>query len=493
MERWERELERLKGVDAPPHLRSRVDAGPTGDGMPSGPNRSQRIAAGLVALVVVVGAGALLASAFRRDEAIPIAPVTGEAVITLTAAPNQALGTLSYDGVTITAPTGSYCWTQEQIDTGTGEPVSAMSCRDIAEPQPFAPEDFLDVPRGTPFVLENEDGADPVDITVTAGDTPLLVRFGDPIDVDALADLEAGDHVLTVTAGWEGRGEHVTFWFPLRIVETSTAAATLELTESGAFLTYGDQRLRGVETDEFPAEERDELPQTWLGIGSFDRLVVVEPGTPIEFVEGGWDWVVIRPQPPYENRFGSEPGPVVLTVDVGFGPRAYQYEFGVLVEGDEPYTLRVPDLVGLGDQEAFSLLNEVGLSADVAFLETGVDDPWRVVTIEPPPGTAVHLGDRIRVVIDTVIDPLPPGAVDDVGCDETAAFGGPRLRIQPSGEAYVRGNTVGVSEGDEVVPSENRSDFEGVWHVVRDDAVVAVIDYESLDGVACVGSGVGGV
>ena len=82
------------------------------------------------------------------------------------------------------------------------------------------------MPQGTRFVLENEDGADPVDITVTAGDTPLLVRIGDAVDLDALAGLDVGHHILTVVASWEGRGDHVTFWFPLRIVPTSADPST---------------------------------------------------------------------------------------------------------------------------------------------------------------------------------------------------------------------------------------------------------------------------
>ena len=67
-------------------------------------------------------------------------------------------------------------------------------------------------------------------------------------------------------------------------------------------------------------------------------------------------------------------------------------------------------------------------------------------------------------------------------------------RILPGGSAYVRGNILGVLPHDVVeqmtrVPN-GETEWDGVWQIVRDGSVVAAIDFPSLGGVACRGSGI---
>ncbi len=73
---------------------------------------------------------------------------------------------------------------------------------------------------------------------------------------------------------------------------------------------------------------------------------------------------------------------------------------------------------------------------------------------------------------------------------------GPRLL--PGGSAYITGNMEGFVQGD-VVEQMTRYEgagpggWDGVWQVVRDGSIVATVDFGSLGGVACRGSGIGGV
>jgi hypothetical protein len=70
----------------------------------------------------------------------------------------------------------------------------------------------------------------------------------------------------------------------------------------------------------------------------------------------------------------------------------------------------------------------------------------------------------------------------------------PNARLLPSGEAYLRGNLSGIRTEDVVERAgylEGRSDA-GPWRVVRDGEVVAQVDYPSLEGITCRGSGITG-
>lgn len=174
----------------------------------------------------------------------------------------------------------------------------------------------------------------------------------------------------------------------------------------------------------------------------------------------------------------------------------------VRASGSVPYTsttpppgARIPDLVGLTDQQAMRALDQLGLTWVVAYRAVEDIGRWHVASVDPPAGTGVAPGSTVRVVVATDVTPLPADATDALDCDtrHRESFGGPRVRVLPGGSAYITGNLPGIARDDEVVQVTFRnSEWEGFWHVVREGSVVAVVDFGSLDGVACQGSGVAG-
>ena len=161
----------------------------------------------------------------------------------------------------------------------------------------------------------------------------------------------------------------------------------------------------------------------------------------------------------------------------------------------DPALVRLPDLIGLKDQRALLKLYSLKLQGEVAYRTVAGAENWHVVSSDPAAGTLVDRKTDVHIVIATNVEPLPPGAARKLDCDpaEHEPFGGPRLRILPGGSAYITGNLPGISLDDKVArvnfPSEARHEL---WHVVRNGSVVAVVDFDSLDGEACEGSGVGG-
>ena len=175
----------------------------------------------------------------------------------------------------------------------------------------------------------------------------------------------------------------------------------------------------------------------------------------------------------------------------------------VRASGSVPYTsasptpnVMIPDIVGLSDQQGMLTLNDLGLTWIVGYRTVDGVDPWRVASVDPSAGTRVARGSSVRVLVATKVEPLPNGAANALDCDaeHREAFGGPDVRIQPGGSAYIVGNLPGIALGaDEVVQvTFEDQPWMGLWHVIRDGSVVAVVDFDSLDGVACQGSGVAG-
>ena len=62
--------------------------------------------------------------------------------------------------------------------------------------------------------------------------------------------------------------------------------------------------------------------------------------------------------------------------------------------------------------------------------------------------------------------------------------------LLPSGETFIRANVPGIERSDKVLRATERDSDEGLWNIVRDGAIIAVIDYGTLDGAACQGTGV---
>ncbi|MEO8292698.1 MAG: hypothetical protein ABI635_06125 [Actinomycetota bacterium] len=81
-------------------------------------------------------------------------------------------------------------------------------------------------------------------------------------------------------------------------------------------------------------------------------------------------------------------------------------------------------------------------------------------------------------------------------CDSSdeVALDPPNRRLEPAGSAYLRVNLSGIRDDDVIERAgylEGRGD-EGPWRVVRDGQVIAQVDYPSLVGITCRGSGITG-
>jgi hypothetical protein len=136
-------------------------------------------------------------------------------------------------------------------------------------------------------------------------------------------------------------------------------------------------------------------------------------------------------------------------------------------------------------------LNDIGLEWLPEYRAVDGVVEWHVASTDPVSGTSVERGATVRLVISSSITPLPDGAAEALDCapEQRLVFGGPNARITPGGAAYITGNLPGIGPQDEVVQVTFRDEeWHGIWHVVRNGSVVAVVDYLSLDGEACEGS-----
>jgi hypothetical protein len=158
-------------------------------------------------------------------------------------------------------------------------------------------------------------------------------------------------------------------------------------------------------------------------------------------------------------------------------------------------TVVVPDVVGLQDEKAMQALDSLGLTWTIAYRDVLNVPEWQVSSQTPQSGTEVEAGDSVELVVATMITSLPTGAAGALACapSDQVAFGGPNVRIEPGGSAYIVGNLGGIDLSDKVVQvTFTDRDWYGLWHVIRKGDVLAVVDFGSLDGVACARSGIAG-
>jgi hypothetical protein len=379
-ERWERELGRLKTLEAPDSMHTRMDRGPAGDGAPPDPGRRQRLVAAVVALSVFAAAGAFALRAFEGDAA----PGQTDTPSPTTASPsppedevlivNAIADGQDPVGITVTVSIGG-----ERIRTWRADGSASPDAQDGVR-LPFNGEDYVPVLAGTPLVIEGN--ATDVSGTVAKLDPD---RGMEPFDAHAgvLPDLAYGSRAFGFHLTWDEPGFHAarTVYVPLRLMA--------------------------------PA---------------------------------------------------------------------------------------VPDVIGLGDQPAFLSLYEDGLTTSAVFREVEGVEQWRVASMDPPPGTAVSRDTVVHIVVATNVTPLPDVATSDRFVDwscpigERASFGGPHILISIGGDAHVTAVLGGFKDGDRVFQVQwiQGDPPLDIWHWVRAGKVIAVVDYDTLDGVACAGSGVAG-
>jgi hypothetical protein len=212
--RWERELERLNGVDVPTaRIRARAADGPTSSGREPERSGRQRVVAGVVAFAVFAAAGVFAWQIFRPvgGQQLGLGPADPPGIVVnfvATARQNGARGTLTSGDQTTHGFIGSHCWT---FGGGGG-------CGDTVAPS-FAPGEFVTVGRGAVLTVSGDasrvdgeldrDGPFPFDKVEDFG------AISDPI----VLDQPAGRYVLSLNAHFD-QGD-VPFYFPIEIVEAA--------------------------------------------------------------------------------------------------------------------------------------------------------------------------------------------------------------------------------------------------------------------------------
>jgi hypothetical protein len=516
-ERWRRELSTLPRLDDAEQAWRRAQRGPEKpDPMPS---TGQRLAAGFVALSVFAGAVALALGAFGGGGGTPVGGAPEAVVLTFFRDPAQATlptATMTVNGRTVEANGSGFSWDED----------GGSSIVDAVDPLVF--DEWFDVPPSAPITIagDADEVRGQVDVCCDASSPPPKL-YGLDLEAGATMPSEPGRYILEFSASWPQGGR--TFYFPIRVVDASRPAgpmllAALDAPAGGDMpsldLAFGDAAASiHAQGGAWPGgpyaftQELQAFPDS------------VPPGTSLGFADGAWTGVTVelRSDVPIDSPSvrlaltAGGPGLVSEPIDL---PGAYvveitsewpqgtaEFTFSLHVDGEgftPPPTAStspgiapvVPDVVGLPEQEAMAALNDVGLDWIVRYREVEGVDRWRVAWQHPPAGAIVD-GDTVALVVATDITPLPAGATDALACPASAhePFGGPRYRLQPAGEAFIRVNTAGIRDDDVVgVVADALPDGYGprLWHVIRDGEVVAVVDYDLLDGVACVGSGIGG-
>jgi hypothetical protein len=136
---------------------------------------------------------------------------------------------------------------------------------------------------------------------------------------------------------------------------------------------------------------------------------------------------------------------------------------------------------------------EVFVTRTTTPLYTGIDDVG--VSVTWPDGNAFFLA-YFEVRYD---EPVPRNIVLDCSPSDRIPFPTPEGPfILPGGSAFIRGNMAGFLQSDVIEQMTKRDGsgaggWDGTWQVVRGGSVVADVEFPSLSGVACRGTGIGGV
>ena len=516
-ERWERELRKLGGLETPASTRSRIDEGPRGEGIPPAPGRGQRIVAGVVAFAVFGGAMALALGAFDRGRAPTVGqPPPDAVVVTLQSATVGPTATMELDGVTVEGYGSSTCWEQRPGTTG---------CVDVVEPS-FTGDDLVPIEAGRDLAIEGDADswsaellAFPLEPYVSVADIPFDGHVGS-------IPSDPGRYILLVSASW-ARGERE-FFFPIQIVPVASPSpgpsgaviATLDAPDDGSMpeltLTYG------ARSDDFFAQGGQ-----WPGVNGFILPLLsfrwsITPGAPLR-IEGDASSVEGRLVVSHEDgsltdrsipldlvdgvaELPTEIGDYELQL-TGTWPRGTAAYF-VRIQIGEPEPVEtspnpsvepgvVPDVAGLGEADAIKALDRAGYEIFSEYASTDGVAAGIVVSSDPPGGTNLDPGATVHLVVSGITVAVD-GYLTDLACSagDMMPFAHTGGVLEPAGESYIRVNVSGIEPSDvlvQVFAEPNDDVGRGIWNLERNGRVLAVIDWETLQGIACRGSGIGGV
>jgi hypothetical protein len=526
-QQWERELQRVSSLRAPTSTRARIEGGPRGDGMPPSPGRGQRVLAGAVALALFAGALVFAVNAFSGRPSAPPASA-GEAVtftFSVVVPDPDANGyphaTMQVGDRTIAANAGPYTWNGAHAEPPKSEITSLNH--------------WVDVPAGAPIVIEGT--ADQVRGWVDSCcdqsyPPPHLSEF----------DLEHGAHlpeqgptpaesayVLEFDATWsQGSG---TFLFPIRVVtapepspsagleaDDFTFVATMSTPADGSApglaLGYG-----GIKKSYPGAGHWAGAPVYVVGmLFTFDRalptgasLQVAGDADRFEAhiskarVDGGWADPDALDVSSGRAILPSDPGGYLLELQ-GWWPRGRMgYSVAITIgHAPEPSVSPlpsveegvVPEVVGLGVGDAEKLLSQAGYETSVRYAPISGFAAGIVDSVVPGPGTRAPAGYRVALHVSGTDVPLD-GYLTPLACSsqDMMPFAGSHLDAFADPEGIIRRFIDGIRSTDKVAQTRFDQGVQpiGLWEIERASDVIAVVHLPSLEGIACRGSGIGGV
>jgi len=533
--RWEHELDRLNDLSAPASVRDRISSGSHGDGPDPSPNRRQRVIAGVVAFVLFALALAFTAKAFGGRAVAPAAPPDPTAVVLTFSTQTQSgssypNATMTFEGAVVQGNGSTFSWNDGN---------SHMIADTFGTELQF--DHWVVLPAGAPIDVDGT--ADTVqgwvDHAVESYTQPS--RLYELPASGAQVPPDAGKYILEFTAQWPQGGR--TFYFPIKVVsgEDVGAAITVQADpDPTASLSY-----QGVVAPSETAAYcwgNGQSPTCFDGdAGPFgkDQYLEIPQGTalnvyPGQEVDSSSVALYIGDDPSHQTgpavsvgNFDS-PGSYILILTATWQQGDVQFFFPVRVVAAEAHpvstgsappteaepqasqpvptvspipsggsTIAVPDVVGLSKEEAKGLLTDAGFETSVRYSPVPSVAVWVVASTEPPAGASMAPGSTVvlqvsgnDVPVDGFLDGLPCGRPDmlpfvhEGGVDE------------PSAPLYITVNVPGLRTSDtakQVGYVSGGAPTDGTWEVSRDGRLIAMVAVPSLDGIACRGSGIGGV
>jgi hypothetical protein len=353
----------------------------------------------------------------------------------------------------------------------------------IPEAPRFGPDDWLPVPIGSQIALAVQP------TTAAAGVFPDFAAFDPkeplPIDIrsgDALVGVEPGRWLLTVEATWvhpaPGPGDYKTteralFFFP---IDALTPVTETPKPSEGATPSLSPSAVVSPEPSPSPS------------VGPVDEILVRIEG--LGRSERSRDWPVMTVSFRGRTALGCTEAFEWTLADRTRIEEASGRAGSILPQCSyEPLFVVPPRTPIVVESEPGT---DVTITRTTTPLYAGTDGVG--AGVRWPDGNAyfiAYVEVRYEGAVRSNIELSCP-AEDRIAF---AAPGGPR--ILPGGSAYIRGNLEGFRQDDVIEQMtkdpDGDTEWSGVWQVVREGSVVAAIDFSSLGGVACRGSGIGGV
>jgi hypothetical protein len=499
-DRWKDELKKLRGVEPPDGLWDRAQQPPSADRLPP---RRERIVAGVVAMSVFVAAGAFAFQALRPGGGSTVGTVDTKTTVAVEffAIANEETprARMTFGGKSVKGVGTSFCWSFE----GGG------GCADTTGPD-FRDAQYLQIPRGTRLVITGN-----VEEVVGSLQRGTLMPFeivkglgviDRGIDLDFVPDR----YVLELSGEWPDVSR--TFYFPIEIVENGAGPSTGVHPIPDVAQVVCDVDGARVLTPVVAAQSDGVhlLIDNRSGATSYE-LLTGEHGTGV----GG---PLKRNGETQSGGISIEPGEVKVaclpaTSDTYLGQFTASFK---IEDTNGLWTPSEPACDGRTSEFSTGLVYSVPTKDQILGSLDGVlesdevvkpgypETEWKVINLVVRRDGAIvahvwvagglHLDacEGSGIVIAPAADAPPPdcATADQIAFEHTGGVD------EPAGEAFIRVNTIGILPSDVLThtsPASGPTGDDGLWTVARDGSVIAWVDYPDLNGVACTGSGVGGV